>query len=91
MLLSPLVLIKVSNNIIDYTRNNFILLDKDFKENTLQINQLITYLSFYDSLKIEDNLEQLEENIEKGAMPEFDFQRLNLEGMDLEKLDLFKD
>ena len=74
-------------HVIDY-----ILSDSKINYNTLQINQLTSYMDLYDNLEAEAEIdintsEDEEEKIPEKSMP---FQNLKIEDMDFDKLDLLK-
>ena len=71
---------------------DYILPDSKINYNTLQINQLTSYIDLYDNLEAEAEIyintsEDEEEKIPEKSMP---FQNLKIEDMDFDKLDLLK-
>ena len=78
----------ISINITDY-----FLLDIEFNQNELQINQLREYITLYDNLRIEEGDNEVDDEVDENTVvPEKSapFENLEFENMHLDRLNLLK-
>ncbi len=78
----------ISINITDY-----FLLDIEFNQNELQINQLREYITLYDNLRIEEGDNEVDDEVDENiVVPEKSapFENLEFENMHLDRLNLLK-